>query len=294
MTGDKHPLEVLYDREIREEVLGEYINTQGSLWIDRVGVPYAALQRARLGGIALTRGNTFPGHVVSWRFAAPANDQSVAILIPHSTPTEFKVIAYNLETSPVHALMTGWNVDPGQWEVTQGIDTTGSDKADQGIETRTVPFERSVGVDLTFAPRATTVLTFTLKQPGTPYWQRPDLGLDPEDVLVNGREVLVRVHSLGSVPTPETTLVFRDRDGRVVATEMVPSIPPPIDLRPKIRDIRLTLPEGTTADGGSVEIDPDHQLEEITRLNNVVKVLPPSQNYRMPDPPPLEDSQSHS
>jgi len=294
VTGDKHPLEVLYDREIREEVLGEFINTQGSLWIDRVGVPYAALQRARLGGIALTRGNTFPGHVVSWKFAAPANDQSVAILVPHATPKEFKVIAYNLETSPVHALMTGWNVDPGVWEVTQGIDTTGSDKADQAIETRSVPFERSQGLDLTFAPRATTVLTFALKRPGTPYWQRPDLGIDPEDVLVNGREVLVRVHSLGSVDSPETTVVFRNPAGRIVATETVPSIPAPIDLHPKLRDIRMTLPDGMTAEGGSVEIDPDHKLEEITRLNNVVKVLPASMPYSMPDPPPLEDSHSHN
>ncbi len=290
MTGDKHPLEVLYDREIREETLGEYINTQGSLWIDRVGVPYAALQRARLGGVALTRQNTFPGQVVSWRFAAPANDQSLAILIPSATTTQFKVIAYNLETVPVQARLTGWNVDPGQWEVTQGIDTTGKDVADQGLETRTVPLERSLGVDLTFAPRATTVLTFTLKQPGTPYWQRPDLGLDPEDILVNGREVLVRVHSLGSVATPATSVVFRDASGRVLATDLVPAIAAPLDLHPKIRDIRLCLPDGATAEGGSVEIDPDHQLEEITRLNNVAKVLPASLAYQMPDPPALEDS----
>ena len=290
MTGDKHRLEVLYDREIREEVLGKYIHTEGSLWIDRVGMPYAALQRARLGGIALTRGNTFPGHIVSWRFAAPANDQSLAILIPNGTPTQFKVIAYNLETSPVHALMTGWNVDPGQWEITQGIDSTGTDQADQGLETRTVPFERSLGVDLTFAPRATTVLTFTLKQAGTPYWQRPDLGLDPEDVLVNVRELLVRVLRLGSVASPATTVIFRDASGRILATDLVPAIAAPLDLHPRIRDVRLTLPAGATAEGGSVEIDPDHQLEEITRLNNVAKVLPASLAYQMPDPPALEDS----
>ena len=113
LTGDKSQLEQLYARQIEECDLLEYINTEGSLWIDRVGVPTAELQRARLGGVALVRNALYPGHAVSWRFAAPANDQSVAILIPDATPTAFKVIAYNLETTPVQATMTGWNIDPG-------------------------------------------------------------------------------------------------------------------------------------------------------------------------------------
>ncbi len=138
-------------------------------WIDRVGVPSADLQRERLGGIALLRNATFPGHAVSWRFDAPANDQSVAILIPDATATGFKVIVYNLEMTPVHATMTGWNIDPGVWEITQGIDTNGDDVAEIELTSRTNVFERSASLDFTFAPRATTVLTLKLKKPGTPY-----------------------------------------------------------------------------------------------------------------------------
>src|SRR5258708_1964830 len=125
MTGDKSKLEELYAAQIQECAQLHYINTVGSLWIDRVGVPYADLQRARLGGVALLRNSLLPGHVVSWKFAAPANDQSVAILVPSATMTAFKVIAYNLETAPVHATMTSWNIDPGVWEITQGVDTKG-------------------------------------------------------------------------------------------------------------------------------------------------------------------------
>jgi hypothetical protein len=166
--------------------------------------------------------------------------------------------------------MTGWNIGPGQWEVTQGIDTQGSDQADRGVTTQTVPFARSSSLALTFAPRATTVLTFTLKQPGTPYWQRPDLGIDPEDVIVHGREVLVRVHSVGAVASPESTVAFRDRTGRIVAIDRVPPLPAPLDLLPKTVNVRLCLPEGVSAEGGTVELDPDNRLEEITKLNNVV------------------------
>jgi hypothetical protein len=272
LTGDKSHLEKLYAAQIEECDLLDYIGTEGSLWIDRVGVPYADLQRARLGGIALIRNHEFPGHAVSWKFAAPANDESVAILVPNATPTSFKVIAYNVETKPVHATMTGWNIDPGVWEITQGIDTKNDDVADQSLTTWTNTFERTSSLEFTFAPRAATVLTLKLKTPGKPYWERPDLGINREDVEVQGREVRVRVHSLGSVPSPETTVVFRDWTGKIIATEKVGPLPPPLDLYPKTTDVVLTLPEGVEATGGTVEIDPDHRLEEITRLNNAVKL----------------------
>ncbi len=274
LTGDKHYLEVLYDKQIREMELGKYINTEGSLWIDRVGMPYAELQRARLGGVALTRNNTFPGHVISWKFEKPANDQSVAILVPRSTPTSFKVIVYNLDEMTTTAEMTGWNVDPGIWTVSQGTDPTGLDAPGPDVTSRTIAFGRSQSVVLKFPPRMTTVLTFDLKTPGIPYWQRPDLGIDPDDILVNGREVLAHVHSLGSVPSPATPIVVRSPLGKVIATEMIPPMEAPNDLKPRTVNVRFTLPEGSVVIGCTVEIDPDQQLEEITRVNNKVTIMP--------------------
>jgi hypothetical protein len=270
LTGDKSYLERLYAAQIEQCDLLDYINTEGSLWIDRVGVPYAELQRARLGGVALLRNALYPGHTVSWRFAAPASDQSVAILIPDATPTSFKVIACNLETAPVHATMTGWNIDPGLWEITQGIDTNHDDVADQSTESHIARFERSRSVELTFAPRATTVLTFKLKTPGTPYWQRPDLGISSDDVTWRDGSLLVTVHSLGSVPAPETKIVFKSADGSVVASAMIPALPAPVDLLPKTAVVTLALPGGARPAGGSVEIDPDGRLLEITTCNNTV------------------------
>jgi Concanavalin A-like lectin/glucanases superfamily len=270
LSGDKRYLEQLYAAQIEQCDLLDYINTQGSLWIDRVGVPYAELQRARLGGVALLRNALYPGHTVSWRFAAPANDESVAILIPNATRTGFKVIACNLETTPVHATMTGWNIDPGVWEITQGIDTNNDDTADQALESHTAPFERSRSLDLTFAPRATTVLTFTLKTPGVPYWQRPDLGISRADVTVGTDALLVNVHSLGSVPAPESRLVFKAADGSIVSSSVIPPLPAPVDLFPRAEMVTLPLPRGTDIAGGTVVIDPDGQLLEITRINNSV------------------------
>ena len=272
LTGDKSNLERLYATQIEECDLLDYIDTEGSLWIDRVGVPYTDLQRARLGGAALVRNSLYPGHTISWKFAAPANDQSVAILVPDATTSSFKVIAYNLEATPVHATMTGWNIDPGVWEITQGVDTNNDDVADGAVATSTAVFERTKSVELTFPPRATTVLTFKLKTPGTPYWQRPDLGIDPQDVTARGREVHVKVHSIGSVAAPATTIAVRDASGHILATAPVPALAAPVDLLPKIAEVSLTLPAGTSTAGLSVELDPDHALNEITTRNNAVKL----------------------
>ena len=272
LTGEKKRLEDLYASQIEDAAALEYINTEGSLWIDRVGVPTVELQRARLGGVALVRNAPFPGHTVSWRFAAPATARSIAILIPRATPTEFKIVAFNLDSQPVRAELTGCNVAPGTWEIVQGIDTNNDDTGDGNLQTRSVPFERTRSVELTFPPRVTTVLTFRRTAPGTPYWQRPDLGLDPQDVVVSGRTVRVTVHSLGSVDAPATQIAVLDRSGRIVATTQIPSIPAPLDLLPKTAEVILELPEGFTPGWDTVVLDPDNRLEEITRRNNTVRL----------------------
>ncbi len=272
LTGDKSLLETLYASQIQECDLLEYINTTGSLWIDRVAVPYSELQRARLGGVSIVRNALYPGHTVSWDFAAPASGTSVAVLVPNATPTAFKVIAYNLETTPVHATMTGWNIDPGIWEITQGIDTRNADVADSTPTAREARFERSGSLEFELPPRATTILTLKLKTPGTPYWQRSDLGITADDVTVRGRDIHVLVHSVGAVAAPAARVVAKTADGKIVASANTPRLEAPVDLVPKTAELTLPLPKGVSLKGGSIEIQPADGVEEITALNNRVRL----------------------
>ena len=270
--GDKSHLERVYAQQIESCASNEYIETEGSLWIDRVGAPTTELQRARLGAVALVRNGLFPGHAVSWNFAAPATGKSVAILVPNATPTGFKVIAYNLETSPVRASMTGWNVDPGLWEITQGVDANNDDVADSTPAVREEKFERSRSLEFMLPPRATTVLTLKLKTSGTPYWSRPDIGFTREDVAVSSDGLHVKLHSLGSVPAPASLLVLRDATGRELARAVTPALAAPVDLQPKVADIVMKLPANTSLEGATLAVDPDDALGEITALNNSVKL----------------------
>ena len=127
VSGDTKYLERGYGAQLESESNREWINTEGSLWIDRVtdsaGPMFVntELQRARFGGVALIRNHIYPGNAVSWRFVAPAKPTSLGILVPEATQDHVKIIVYNLDAVPVRTQMTGWEVDPGQWEITQGM-----------------------------------------------------------------------------------------------------------------------------------------------------------------------------
>ena len=270
LTGDKTFLESLYAEQIEANALRQYINTDGQLWSDRVNVHAEDLQRARLGGIALLRNGIYPGHAVSWRFEAPATAKSVALLIPDATRTRFTVIGYNLDAVPVKAIVTGWQVDPGEWEVTEGVDANGDDKMDGPGKARVVAFERSADLPVTFAPKTTTVLSFRLVKAGTPYWERPDLGLDAGDVKAGSSSISVTVHNVGSVASPSATVGLVTAGGKVVAAAQVPAIEAPLDLRPKTATVTVTVPAGTPLKGARVVIDPEGALKEITKKNNAV------------------------
>jgi hypothetical protein len=103
---DTRELESLYGDQIRAAALREYINTEGSLWIDRVTVPMVEIQRARLGGVALVRNMYVPGHAVSWRFDGANADEKVGLLVPDATPRRIRVLTYNMDNAPVTAEMT--------------------------------------------------------------------------------------------------------------------------------------------------------------------------------------------
>jgi hypothetical protein len=271
LTGDVRHLETLYSDQAENAALREYINTEGSLWIDRVSVEHGELQRARLGGVALERNAIYPGHVLSWRFMRGGDEERVAILVPEATPTRVRILAYNLDQGPINARMTAWGIDPGIWKITRGTRADVKDGPIANAQTASVPLERSEGVEVTFEPRTVTVLELTLASKGTPYWLRPDLGMTAEDVRVEGPAISVKVHSLGSVDAPTSRLVLRDRAGKVLASARIPALRAPLGLSPSIATIRLSLPAVADLKGGRLTIE-GGKAPEITRANNEVRL----------------------
>ncbi|MCE5249436.1 hypothetical protein LLG96_04365 [bacterium] len=272
MTGNTQFLEEYYADQIQVASQRMYINTEGQFWSDRVSVNSAELQRSRLGGIGGWRSNQYSGHVVSWKFMAPANGESVAILVQKAKTDEFTVIACNLDREPVAAVMTAWDIAPGTWEATFGKDTNGDTISDTTTGRQTVELQKTGTMNITFDPRTTTVISMKLVRPATPLWERTDLGIGKDDIKVTGNTITVTVHNLGSVDAPQSDIAIVDSGGWGLATARVPAIKAPLDLVPKTEQVTLTLPAGAKITGCSIVIDPEKKIEEITRRNNTVSL----------------------
>jgi hypothetical protein len=259
-TGDTAYLEKVYSDEITTAEQRMWMVTEAHWWSDRVELFSDILQRSRLGGMALRRNQMFPGHLVTWRFDTPTAAEDVGILVTGGQKS-FKVTGYNLTSQPLHAVMTGWDVAAGQWSVTRAVDGTAEPAA-------SVAFERTTGLDMTFAPGKTTTWEFTLLTPAaTPVTERPDLGIGRDDVKVGRSGLTVTVHSLGAKPAPAAVVVVEDASGKELARATTPVLPAPLDLKPKTAQVALKAGWKT---GYRVRIIPPAGAPEITQLNNIV------------------------
>jgi hypothetical protein len=125
---------------------------------------------------------------------------------------------------------------------------------------------------LTFAPGTTTVVKMKLVSKGAPYWQRPDLGIGPDDVKTSSGEVAVTVHNIGAADAPEAEIALKDASGKIIATASVPALKAPLDLLPKTAKIPLKAPAGADLSACTVSLDPSSKVADITRRNNEVAV----------------------
>ncbi len=270
VTGNKQFLEEYYADQIKSAAQRMYMMTEGHWWDDRVSINSNELQRARLGGIALRRSALYPGHVISWKFKKPATGENMAILVSDAAKGKITIIAYNLENEPVTAIMTAWDIEPGKWEVSEGIDIDGDDIPESITQRRTVELERTKDIEFIFQPKKTTIVNLILKSKTKPYWERPDLGIGIDDVTVSNKIIKVTVHSLGAKNAPAAEISLLDKDGETLSSASVSALKAPLDFIPKTVQVILTVPLNTQISGCRICIDPEGKLNEITKRNNIV------------------------
>jgi hypothetical protein len=270
-SGERKYIDALHAEGLQAKAQRAYMNTEGHWWSDRVEAPSEFLQRARLGGIALKRNQSWPGHTVSWRFDREGAAEQVALLVHAPSRERFTITSHNLGARVIAADMTGWNVGSGSWRVRSGVDADGDGRIDGRPRERTVQLETSASVPMQFQPGRTEVFEFERVSAGTPVEMRPDLGVGRGDVRVDGRQVHVTVHGLGHVASGVGVAILEDARGREIARTEVPAIAAPTDLLPKTAVVSLPLPAGDRG-GLRVRVALADGGEEVTRLNNVVDV----------------------
>jgi len=249
----------------------EYYNTMGHPWIDRVYFDCEPVQRDRMGGAAHVRTLVlYPQNRVRWVFEQPGDDEKIAILTPITVEDQMKMIVHNVSAEPVTAKLFARELTPGKWSFVGGVDSTGDDEMDAAQWSFESKFEWDTSVQMTFEPGVTTIVEMKLVEAGVPYTERCDLGIGIEDVKLWAHGLNVKVHSLGAVASEEIDVVLKDPDGNVLRREILPPLDAPTDLWPRWREVSFLLHRVESLEGCTVEIDPEHKLNEVTRDNNVV------------------------
>ncbi|WP_395651964.1 LamG-like jellyroll fold domain-containing protein [Brevundimonas sp.] len=265
-TGDRSLLERLYADEIRFASVRMTMQTEDHWWSDRVDVPSDQMQRARLGGVAHARNRIVPGNRISWRFEDSEDALKTAILVREPAADGFRVVVWNLADRHVAATISGGQVTPGQWTVTQGADADGDDRPDAGAAS-TVAFGPGEGLPVTLPP-GPSVVTFALTEAGPAMATRPDVGIGVDDVVRRGGRLAVTVHGLGGVASPAGRVVLEGPDGAVLASTRFASLAAPDDLQPKVQTVTLSAPRSAPV-GSRVRLVLDGEPQEISATNNV-------------------------
>lgn len=262
-----------YSERIRDLGAREYINTEGSVWIDRIVAPDNDIQTDRLGGVALNRiNNIYQQNYVSWKIDQPATYESLAFFVTRASPANISIMAYNLEKKSLSARMTAWNIKPGRWRVRQGADINDDQQIDKDATERMVSLERGETLKLDFAPGKNIIIHFELIEPAkTDYTGQTDVGIGSTDIKITGNEVTLHVYNLGAINSTATTLQLKDAKGNHITTVQVPPLKAPLELVPEWTEIKVVVPKGTNINNGSVQLDPEKKMDQITRLNDYLK-----------------------
>jgi hypothetical protein len=178
------------------------------------------------------------------------------------------VIVHNLAGRTISGDLEGGCIEPGIWEVVRGVDTNGDHAMDRTNGTSQVRFGRTESIPVSFAPHTTTILRLNRVEPGTPYWNRADLGICADDIVLDGDAVTVTVHSLGIIDAPAAAVALVDSRGREVQRVSLDTMPGLDGYEPVATAVHFDDVSSAVLRNGGIRIDPDGEIEEITERNN--------------------------
>lgn len=204
------------------------------------------------------------------------------IFVLEDRPNTFRAALCNVGQQPRRIGAQLFTLNEGPYRLRIGPDADSDGRMDRVVEQRTVPIERGEIVWLELEPGLETLLELRGNNPPTRWRPRPDLGLDPQDIVVSrpptpGEQVdiSVRVHNIGTEPAERFAVEWLARvgDGTILIKRLrVGRLAPPIKCDPSYleRSVACTIPAGCEAIG--VALDPDDRVDEIYEGNNVAWV----------------------
>lgn len=236
---------------------------------DHFWVPgQAALAQMYLGSAMtwLRPASIIPPLAVSWR----GLDANAAALVLESSAKKLRVAVYNFDVKPRKLHMRAWELEPGKYQMRQGVDVDQNDQIDGKPATREIALRRGSAIELDAPPGQVFLIELEQTQAQLRPELLPDLAVGKGDIFYDRAtdRLKVVVHNIGSAAARDIVVHFEDPAGNLLARRVIPHLDAPLDLMPKTAIVWLPQPLLHRVEYIQVRIDPDDRIAEITEENN--------------------------
>jgi len=254
-----------------------FINNQDWLYTvaqpstDRIPLPRTSVIRARLGSLAVQRGASelfWPRHGLSYT----KGSHQVSALVTQNTDTTLQSRFYSFADKNHDLELRVWRLLPGTYKATLSHDRNDDGVAEAAISKQTLALDRGAYVNLTLPPRQSSILNIEAVKTHEPAYDLPDPSIGPADLhLESGGTLHIKVHNVGTRPVENLSVRATDvQTGTVIGQATVDTIPPPLDLQPKISLLAIPNADALSKGTIAVELDPERKHPDMNRYNNRV------------------------
>lgn len=243
--------------------------------MDRNPLPRTSLVRARTGGLASNRG---AAHVMwpSFGLSYTKGGDNVAALVMDNQETRLSARFYSFDEKAHEMGLTVWRLDPGTYDVVLFKDANDDGKGEGEISRQRVTLDRGAGLSLMLPPKESVVMEVVPIKTSKPDYNKADPAIGPGTVeLVYDDHLVVRVYNNGSKAVENLLVRVRDlKSGKVIGRgeQRIANIPAPLDMKPQHKSVEFLNITANVMGGVIVEIDPEKEIDDLNRHNNVVEL----------------------
>ncbi len=204
-------------------------------------------------------------------------DYELAVVMLDHGLDRFKALCCNVgeKTRSVGAQL--FQLEPGAYRMTLGIDTDGDDRADRVVREETVMIERGSIVDLDLEQGHEYIVELTQLAKGPAWESRADVAVCDDDLFCvpaapeprTEAELKVRVHNIGTEDASQVNVVAEELGtGKVIGEQVITTLACPRDLVPSSVMVSMPWRVNPKATGVRVRVDAGNLVKEIYEGNN--------------------------
>lgn len=207
-------------------------------------------------------------------------DYELAVVMLEHSLTRFKALCCNVGEKPRSIGAQLFQLEPGAYRVTFGIDANADDRPDRLVRDETVIIERGSILDFDLEPGYEYIMEFIQLAEGPAWESRADVAVCSDDLFCvpaapdpgTEAELRIRVHNIGTEDARQVKVLAEELgSGRVIGEQLIETLACPRALVPSSVMVSMPWRVGPKATGVRVRVDTGNLVKEIYEGNNAAE-----------------------